>query len=228
MDLDAPVRSIAFSSLKLGTGADAKYYYDQSLPDAAVHFWRQEARLGERSRLKHYSALLGGHAHKNQLDVRLEGPGSKSELRGVLLGSGRQACDFRTTQWHAARETVSDLSFRTALKDRAKSIYTGLIRMEKNAARSDAFQQNDNLLMSNDARADSIPILEILTDDVRCKHGSTAGPVRPEELFYLTSRGLEPEEAERMLVLGFLEPVLGQFPEKMKEELSARLEAKLK
>lgn len=220
--------SIAFSRLVIGAGARVRYFYDQTLPLDTAHFWHQQADLGKDALLQHYSVLLGAGLHKSELDVRLAGQGARSELYGLLLGSKSQQFDPHTVQWHKAPKSSSDLLFRTALKDRAKSIYTGLIRIEKEAVGCDAFQQNNNLLLSNSARADSTPVLEILTNDVRCKHGATVGPVREEELFYLCSRGLTPEEASKLLVLGFFEPVLGKLPlDHQKERLLGEIEARL-
>ena len=225
---EAKTSSIAFSRLVVGAGARVRYFYDQSLPLSTVHFWHQQADLCKDAFLEHYSILLGSALHKSELDVRLTGPGSRSELRGLLLGSKSQQFDPHTVQWHKAAKSSSDLLFRTALKDRAKSIYTGLIRIEKDAVGCDAFQQNNNLLLSNDARADSTPVLEILTNDVRCKHGATVGPVSQDELFYLCSRGLSPEEAAKILVLGFFEPILSKLPlDHQKERILGEIEARL-
>ena len=118
--------------------------------------------------------------------------------------------------------------FRSALKEAARVVYNGLIRIEPGAQQTEAFQSDHNLLLSEKARADSTPILEILTDDVRCKHGATAGPVDPEELFYLLTRGFGRDEALRTLVLGFFEPVLRRIPsEEERERLGALLEERL-
>jgi len=220
--------SVAFSRLVVGAGARVRYFYDQSLSAETAHFWHQQADLGKDALLQHYSVLLGAGLHKSELDVRLGAQGARSELYGLVLGSKSQQFDPRTVQWHQASKTTSDLLFRTALKDRAKSIYTGLIRIEKEAVGCDAFQQNNNLLLSNDARADSTPVLEILTNDVRCKHGATVGPVSPDELFYLCSRGLSPEEAAKILVMGFFEPILSKLPlAHPKERILGEIEARL-
>jgi len=222
------ISSIAFSLLALGANARVRYFYGQGLSLDTVHFWHQRADMAEGARLEHYSVLLGGAVHKSELQVRLLGPGARSELYGMLLGTRNQLFDPHTAQWHLAARTESDLLFRSALKDRARSIYTGLIRVEKEAAGSQAFQQNDNLLLSSGARADSTPVLEILTHSVRCKHGATAGPVNPEELFYLCSRGLDPEEARRMLVLAFFAPILGRLrPERLSERLLDQVERRI-
>ncbi len=115
---------------------------------------------------------------------------------------------YNTIQEHASPDTTSNINFRVALKDNASSIYQGNIKVDKVATRTNAFQSNKNLLLGAEARADSIPKLEILTDDVKCSHGATVGPVDKEQLFYLMSRGLPLKEAEELIVIGFFAEVL--------------------
>ncbi|MBI5202747.1 MAG: Fe-S cluster assembly protein SufD [Elusimicrobia bacterium] len=217
--------STAFGRLKVGRGARLNYFYNQGLPKTATHFWNQRIDLAQDAHLRHTSILLGGALHKSNVHVELLGAGARSELFGVVFGSARQFFDTTTWQMHRASRSQSDLLFKAALKDRARSVYTGMIRVEKDALGCDAFQQNNNLLLSDTARADTTPVLEILTDQVRCKHGATMGPVSREELFYLACRGLDPKEAAKQLVMGFFEPILAQVPlERLKEELPGRVE----
>lgn len=217
--------SVAFGRLQVGRNATLNYFYNQGLPRTATHFWNQRIDLAQDSRLRHHSILLGGGLHKSNVHVELLGQGARSELFGVVFGSAKQFFDTMTWQMHRAPRTQSDLLFKAALKDRARSVYTGMIRIEHDAVGCDAFQQNNNLLLSDSARADTTPVLEILTDQVRCKHGATMGPAGQEELFYLACRGLEPKEATKTLVMGFFEPILAQVPlERLKAELSGRVE----
>ncbi len=219
--------SIGVSTLIVGEGARVNYFYTQELGDVRS-FWTQKAKVGDGAQLTHTSVVLGGSLHKSFLDVDMSGRGGRSELYGILLGSGEQHFDSHTFQHQSASRTFSDLLFRAALKDRARSVYTGLIRLEPGAGDSDAFQANHNLLLSSEARADSTPVLEILTDSVRCKHGATAGPISKDELFYLAARGIPAEEAQRMLIMGFFEPVLKRLPlEAARERLARRIEASL-
>ncbi len=212
---------VSFSSLFLGAGAGVKHFYLQDLPMASRAFWRQTVEIESRATLAHASLLLGGALHKSDLAVRLRGTGAGASLWGALMGSGTQKFDFHSRQIHDAPKTQSRLLFNAALKDRARAVYTGLIRIEKKAGDSDAYQENHNLLLSDSARSDTTPLLEILTDSVRCKHGATAGAPDPEELFYVESRGLSPQEAEETLVMGFFSPLLGQIHS---SELAGRLE----
>jgi len=219
--------SAAFSRAVAAQDARLQYFYTQELPKDAVHFFHQRAELKRGASLLHTGILLGGAKHKSALDVELQEPGARSEIRAVLLGSGRQHFDAYTAQHHCAPRTTSDLLYRTALRERARSVYTGLIRIEGPAAESEAYQSNHNLLLSETARADTTPILEILTNAVRCKHGATAGPLDSEALFYLASRGFEPKEAARSLILGFFEPALADLPKSSAERLRPLIEAAL-
>lgn len=223
-----PGVSAAFGRLRLARGAKLSYFYNQGLDPQSTHFWSQRVDLAADAKLKHYSILLGGALHKSDLHVELLGSGARSELYGVVFGGRSQVFDARTWQMHRASRSESDLLFKVALQDRARSVYTGMIRVDKEALDCDAFQQNNNLLLSDAARADTTPVLEILTDRVRCKHGATMGPVSAEELFYLGARGYEPKEAAKTLVLGFFEPILRQVPlERLMDELPGRVEARL-
>lgn len=207
-----PHVSIAFSRVALGRGAKGRIFYVQDLPPTASHFWHQRTALGSDARLEHYSLALGSKVHKSELRVALEGRGARADLKGVAVGQGGQVFDCRTHQLHRAPDGSSELEYRSVLLERARSNYRGAIRIERDAPRCDAYQQNRNLLLSDSARAESTPVLEILPDEVRCTHGATAGPIDPEELFYLTARGIPEPEAKRMLILGFLAPVLTSLP----------------
>jgi len=153
----------------------------------------------------------------------MDGPGGQAELKGLFFGTGEQAFDFRTLQDHIAPHTQSDLLFKGALRDAARSVYVGSVRVEKDARGTSANQANRNLLLSEKARATSEPILEILNNDIlRCSHGATVGPVDPEHLFYLTSRGIPGPVAQRMLVEGFLAEVLDRVTVQHVKNLVAR------
>jgi len=134
--------------------------------------------------------------------------GGQSDIKGIVLGHGSEHVSYNTIQEHAAPDTTSNINFRVALKDSAASIYQGIVKVDKIAQRTNAFQSNKNLLLGSEARADSIPKLEILADDVKCSHGATVGPVDKEQLFYLQSRGLSLKESEELIVTGFFAQVL--------------------
>ena len=133
-------------------------------------------------------------------------------MNAVYFGEARQMHDFRTLQDHVAPATTSNLLFKGAVEDRSRSVYTGLIRVGKQAAGVNAFQTNRNIKLSEGAWAESVPNLEILNNDVRCSHASAVGPVDEEQAFYLESRGVPPQIAERLIVLGFFAEVLARLP----------------
>lgn len=154
---------------------------------------------------------LGACQTKSDMATVLRAPGAASEVLGVVLGADDEKFSFNTIQEHAASDTKSDINFRVALKDKSSSVYQGIVRVAKVAQRTDAFQQNKNLLLDGTATADSIPKLEILADDVKCSHGATVGPVDREQIFYLMSRGVTRKVAEQLVVLGFFRQTLERF-----------------
>lgn len=172
-------------------------------------------------------ALGGGYA-RVRTDARLLGQGAHGEQIGVGFGEGDQMLDMRVTQTHAAPRTTSDLLFKGAVQDRARSVYTGLIHIEKNARGSRAFQTNRNLKLSPEAWADSVPNLDIENNDVKCSHASTVGPIDADQRFYLESRGVPPEIADRLIVLGFFDEVIDKLPgQVLSAELRAEVAGKL-
>jgi len=139
------------------------------------------------------------------------GPGGTARISGLVIGDGRQHFDYQSLQDHFAPNCLSDLLVKGALRDEAVSIYSGLIKIRKEAQHSDAYQANRNLLLSGKARTDSIPKLEIEANDVRCTHGATVGQVDAEQLFYLQSRGFSVKDAQDTLVHGFFQPVIDRI-----------------
>jgi Fe-S cluster assembly protein SufD len=174
----------------------------------------QRAYLDRASTLTSISVSLGGALVKTEGSAVLAGEGAHSKVLGAVFGTARQHLDAHWYQDHAARRTFSDLLVRVALRERARASYTGQLRVAPNAPHCEAHQENRNLLLTDSARADSIPELEILTHEVECSHAASTGPVDPAMMFFLRSRGLDPLEAERLVVLGFLEPVFGRIPSK--------------
>ena len=135
-----------------------------------------------------------------------------SYLTALYFADGERMHDFRTLQDHAGPSSTSDLLFKGAVQDRGRSVYSGLIRVRKEAPGTNAFQTNRNLVLSEGASAESVPNLEIETNDVKCSHASAVGPIDEEQLYYLESRGVPPEAAERLIVLGFFSDVLDRLP----------------
>ncbi|HXF59875.1 MAG TPA: Fe-S cluster assembly protein SufD [Candidatus Saccharimonadales bacterium] len=191
------------------------------------HFGTERVRVGRDARFHWTYTALGGKLTKLDLEMHLDGEGSEAKFSGCYFGNETQHFDFHTFQNHNVGHSVSDLLFKGALRDRARMVYQGLIKVHKDAQRSDAYQANRNLLLSSKARADSIPSLEIEANDVRCTHGATVGQVDEEQLFYLRSRGLPRPEAEQLIIQGFFEPVLERIPaESLRTAVTAAVERK--
>ncbi len=192
-------------------------------------FYTMRARLGRAASFEVILLGFGGGLTKSRLDVLLNEEGARAELLGLFFGGGDQHFDYDTRQDHIAPRTESDLLFKAALSDRSSFAWNGVVDVRKTASKSSANQTSRNLLLSDQASASPTPILEILAYDVlRCSHGATVGPVDPEQLYYLESRGIEPEEAERMLVDGFFAEVLERVPsDRLRRRVQAVLEAKL-
>ena len=174
------------------------------------------------------TVTLGGDYVRARTEARLSGKGGTTKQVALYFAGGDQMHDFRTIQDHDAPNTSSDLLFKGAVQDRAASVYTGLIKIRKHANGTAAFQTNRNLTLSEGAWAESVPNLDIETNDVKCSHASTVGPIDEEQRFYLESRGVRPEIAERLVVLGFFEEVIAQLPAgPLADDLRARVSNKL-
>ncbi|MGH7764296.1 MAG: Fe-S cluster assembly protein SufD [Candidatus Dormibacteraceae bacterium] len=212
----------------LGEGAEVGYVSLQKWGRNSWHLGHQRARLDKDSRLKLFNVTLGGRFSKTRVEASLVGQGAEAELKALYFASGEQFFDFHMLQDHQVGNTRSDLLFKGALQDVARTVYAGLIKIEKGAARSDAYQANRNLVLSDHAKATSIPMLEIDNNDVRCTHGATVGPIDPQHMFYLRSRGIPEPTARRMLVQGFFGDVLDRIPfEHARTLVEAELESRL-
>lgn len=212
----------------VGDGARLTLVQLQDLPAAATGTSTARVRLGRDAVLEAVFTAFGGAATKSDLTAELAGEGARAEIRGVVFGAARQQFDHHAVLEHRAPRTASRLDLRVALRDRAKSAFTGMLRIAHEAAHSEAFQENRNLLLHETAHAVSIPELEILTDEVQASHGATVGPIDEDQLFYLAARGLPRPEAERMVVAGFFEPLLARIPdETVRQEVRGRVEARL-
>jgi Fe-S cluster assembly protein SufD len=170
------------------------------------------SHVGRDGSLLSASVAIGGDYARVRTDSTLAGQGSEAHLLAVYFGDGTQMHDFRTLQEHEAPKTTSDLLFKGAVAGSARSVYSGLIRVKKGAAGTAAFQTNRNLVLSEGAHADSVPNLEIEENDVKCSHASAVGPVDEDQRYYLESRGVPPQAAERLIVLGFFDEILARIP----------------
>ena len=223
--------SLASGTIEVIEGQAARVSYVH-LQERDEQAWSFTSLCSEQERDSAMTWLLlglGGRLSRNELTCALNGQGAEADLLGLVFGEANQHFDLQSLQDHVASDTRSDLVLKVALRDKATSNFTGLIRVGKTALRTSSNQENRNLLLSGEAKADSDPKLEILNSDVtRCGHGATVGPVDEEMIFYLMTRGLSHDEAERLIVEGFFEPLLGQVPiEGVRQRLWASIERKL-
>jgi Fe-S cluster assembly protein SufD len=208
--------------------AKIEYVSLQNLSRETWHFGRHRALLQRDSELDWVIGGFGSKRGKVWIENDLVGPGATSRVTGAYFADGDQHLDYDTFQEHAAPNTESDFAFKGALREQATAVWRGMIRVEEGAQRTNAYQENRNLLLSDAAHADSIPGLEIMANDVRCTHGATLGRVDRDQLFYLMARGLDRAEAERLIVRGFFQDVLDRIElEPVREALGAALEARI-
>ena len=195
---------------------DAAHVRYLTVQDLGMRVWQtayQSSHVGRDATLVSGAVALGGDYARLRIDARLRGKGASANLLAVYFGEGAQTHDFRTLQDHEGADTTSELVFKGAVVDNAHGVYTGMIRVRKGAIGTMAAQTNRNLVLSDGARADSIPNLEILENDLRgCNHASATGPVDEEQRFYLEARGIPSNVAERLIVLGFFDDVLVRMP----------------
>lgn len=175
-------------------------------------FFTQRARLSADANLDTVLTSVGAGTAKVDCGAVLAGKGSESNMYGLAIGDQRQHFDHHTVHLHESGHTRSDLHFKVALRDEANSVYTGLIRIEEKSDYCEAYQENRNLVLSPGARAESIPELEIMNNEVRCTHGATVGKIDPQEVFYLMSRGIAKGDAIHLIVAGFVGPILEHLP----------------
>ncbi|MFN2321356.1 MAG: Fe-S cluster assembly protein SufD [Trueperaceae bacterium] len=200
----------AATEIVLADGAKLRYVSLQNWSRDVVQQNKIRARVGRDARLESLTVSLGGDAARAEVEVELEGPGADSEMLGLYFADQGQHFNQYTVQHHAADHARSDLLFKGALRDASTAVYSGVIVVDPDAQKTDAYQTNRNLLLDSESEAVSIPQLEIKANDVRCSHGSTTGPVPEDQRFYLMSRGLRPEVAEHVLVTGFLYEVMSR------------------
>ena len=209
-------------------GARLQFVNIQNWDDATWHFSRERAVVGRDARLQWTVGGLGSRVAKVNQEVALQGQGADAQVNGVMFTTGRQHLAYFTRQDHIAPHTTSDLLYKGGLKDKSRIVWKGMIRVEKDAQRTNAYQKNDNLVLSESARADSIPGLEIEANDVRCTHGATAGRVDEEMIFYAQARGIERQTAIRLIVEGFFANVYDRITiEPVRETLRQAVATKL-
>ena len=220
--------SNAVSELFVGQGAKVEYVSLQNLSPETWHFAAHRARVDRDAELDWVAGGFGSKKGKTRIQNDLAGPGATSRVTGAYFADGEQHLDYDTFQEHIAPNTTSDFAFKGALRDRATAVWRGMIKVEKDAQKTNAYQENRNLILSEQAHADSIPGLEIEANDVRCTHGATISPVNRDELFYAMARGISRGEAERLIVRGFFTDVLNRIElEPVREAVTEALEERI-
>lgn len=227
---DLGIESLSLNGVEIfgADGATVSYLALQQYGSGVKHFSMQHSNTGKDSTLNGFNVTLGADLARADVTSHLEGEGARSEMLALWFGDRDQHFDHHTLQHHEAPSAHSDLLYKGALAARSNSVFRGLIKVAEGAQLTDAYQTNRNLLLSKDASAVALPNLEIRADDVRCSHGATVGQVDDTMLFYLMSRGLDREQAERLLVFGFFDEVLARVPgEGVRSRIRESIEAKI-
>jgi Fe-S cluster assembly protein SufD len=212
----------------LGPGSKFEYVSIQNLSRETWHFASHHARLERDAELDWVNGGFGSKKGKVRIQNDLAGEGATSRVTGAYFADGDQHLDYDTFQEHIAPHTTSDFAFKGALRDTSTAVWRGMIRVERDAQKTNAYQENRNLMLSPTTHAVPIPGLEILANDVRCTHGATVSRVNREELFYAMARGLSRGEAERLIVRGFFQDILDRIEfEAVREAVAAALEARI-
>jgi Fe-S cluster assembly protein SufD len=212
----------------VGPEANLKFVELQSWGEHVWNFSHERVHVDHDANLDWIFGAIGSHLTKNFSEIDLIGRGATGRMSGFYFTDGVQHLDHDTQQNHLAPNTTSDLLFKGALRDKSRSVWQGMIYVAPDAQKSDGYQANRNLVLSREARADSIPGLEILANDVRCTHGATVGKIDPDQVFYARSRGIPYHEAERLIVEGFFDPIMQRIPfEGVRERFQDAIEEKM-
>jgi Fe-S cluster assembly protein SufD len=220
--------SNAVTELFVEQSAKLEYVSLQNLSTETWHFASHHARVERDAELDWVAGGFGSKKGKTRIQNDLNGQGATSRVTGAYFADGEQHLDYDTFQEHIAPNCTSDFAFKGALRDNATAVWRGMIRVEPDAQKTNAYQECRNLMLSPTAHAVPIPGLEIMANDVRCTHGATVSRVDREQLFYLMSRGLPRAEAERLVVRGFFQDVLDRIElEPVRDAVTAALEARI-
>jgi Fe-S cluster assembly protein SufD len=217
------------TKLLLAPEAKLRFVNLQDWGQGVWHFAHQKATIDRDASVQWTIAALGCRLSKVNQHVSLVGPGASTQVNGVMFTEGKQHLAYHTLQHHEAPHCHSDFLYKSALQDRSRTVWRGMIKVDPVAQRTDGYQRNDNLLLSDRARADSIPGLEIEADDVRCTHGSTTGKVDEELIFYAMCRGFTRKEATRMIVSGFFQQIFDRITiESVRDALGKAIAARVR
>ena len=227
-DLESAL-AVAGIEIFAGPNSQVRYVSLQDWGRGVTHLSVQRAQVERDAQVRSLAVAFGGDLSRTEVESILAGPGGHSEMLGVYFTDGSQHFDHRSLQEHVAPNCTSDLLYKGALRDASRVVYSGLIHVAPGAHGTNAFQTNRNVVLSDEAKADSIPNLEIENNDVRCSHAASVGPVDEDEIFYLQTRGIARDEAERLIVTGFFQEVLDRVPlEEVRGSLESAITAELR
>lgn len=225
---DSRQLAIGVNDLFAGPGSQLTYVAAQAWSTETLSFQSNALTTQRDAKITSLNLNLGGRQARHESNSRLQGPGGHTEMLALSIPQGKQEFDQRTFQTHQAPNTSSNLLYKNALLDQGRTIFSGLIVVEPDAQKTDAYQSNRNLMLSDEAEANSLPGLEIQANDVRCSHGATSSTIDAEQEFYLRARGIHKKQADELLVFGFFEEVLGKIEhEKLHDALRNLIAAKM-
>ena len=212
----------------VGNGSSLDVSVLQESSDEVLSFYQASATMGRDAHFIHFEGILGGGYVKNRVEVELMGGGGDLNLRGLYFADNEQHIDMRTIQHHSAEHADSRTFYKGVIKDEAQTIFQGLIEVAHKARGTDAYLTNNNLLLNDGAKSDSIPSLNIKTDDVKCSHGSTTGKLNEEQIYYFQCRGFPRQDAKELLILGYFEELISGLPQKAQTETRQRVQKRLR
>ncbi|MHB8134191.1 MAG: Fe-S cluster assembly protein SufD [Anaerolineaceae bacterium] len=230
-DTETNGQSLQSSNIEMyvGPGSSLRFVELQSWGRHVWNFTHERVNVDRNGSVDWIFGAIGGHLTKNFAELNLIADGASGKMSGFYFTDQDQHLDYDSQQNHLAPHTTSDLLFKGALVEKSRSVWQGMIYVAPGADKTDGYQANRNLLLSRDARADSIPGLEILADDVRCTHGATVGKIDADQIFYLMARGIPRLEAERLIVEGFFDPIMQRIPfEGVRERFQQSITDKMK
>ena len=212
----------------LAPDSKVEYFTIENWGPEVFTFNQRRAQVGSNARMHWVFGLLGGRVNRSHVDTELAARGAETQTRGIYFSHGEQVFDVTTLTHHVAPSCTGDILFKGALRDTSRAGFEGMIRVEPEGQQTNSYLSDHILFLSDQAKADSVPGLEILANDVRCSHGATIGMIDEEQVFYLMSRGLPRVEAEKLIVGGFFEQVLQEMPlESMRELVRAQIQQKV-
>lgn len=208
-------------------GANISFYSVQDHANGTYGFTVKRGKVYRDAKINFTDIILGGKYSQLHMQTQLICPGAKVEKKTISIGQNNEVFDINTESIHKAMHTESAMFSRSVLNENTRTIYRGKIKINKENKKCIAHQKSENLILGEKARCDAVPILEVKNDEVICSHGASIGHIDPEKIFYLTSRGIDEESAQKIIIAGFVEPIIQEFPEGSQEELRQRIHKRI-